>query len=671
MFQTNLREVDADLDEERVLDFVQDFGADAWLVNGGGILSFYPTDLPFQTRNPYLAARDGGDLLGDAVAAAHRRGMKLMARMDFSKVSMAIAEQHPEWCFVGPDGEWQVINGQVSVCPSAGYYQERVFDILDEILDRYPVDGFFFNWFGFNEIDYSGSYRGVSQSASSQHGFAKFSGGRPLPTGPESEDYALWQAWSGGVIRDLAARFRAHLHARRPDICLIRSADVTFYEANNQVGRELWHHATGEAVSAFRAHRPGTPVLVNSVAFVDMPYRMAGEQPEHFAQYLIQTIARGGNPSTYIMGAPGEIPYAALDVASEIIRYHRKNTDSYRGLVPAAHLALVRPDRLSQIEGRHETSTAEFRGLYAALQQCHLPFDVVALESVTDMGRTGGLDRYAVLVLPDVGELDSPTIAVLEAFALAGGRLLLTGASGFDSAGHAQLAGMPAERIVDSVTNALDLKSTYMSSRDPEGGRHFFSPVAPVLGAHHRIEVRGTVESGFVFLPPAPYGPPEKAHGHRSDGQPGYVASDSGDGRVVLVPWTVGRSYHEVGLTSLRDFVVRLVRDLLGDAESVSAHLPEHIEITLQQRPGATLVHLINLSGARRKSFGPPVVTRGGILRLRGAADSETPVSATALVAGEPCTTTVDGADVLVHLPDIHRFEAVEIQNAEGEGAQR
>ena len=62
MFQTNLREIDATLDVERVLDFIQAHGADVWLVNAGGILSFYPTDLPFQTRNPHLAQRPGGDV---------------------------------------------------------------------------------------------------------------------------------------------------------------------------------------------------------------------------------------------------------------------------------------------------------------------------------------------------------------------------------------------------------------------------------------------------------------------------------------------------------------------------------------------------------------------------------------------------------------------------------
>src|SRR3954471_5783965 len=119
MFQTNLLEVDADMDVEKVLDFIQEFGCDTWLVNGGGIVSFYPTKLEHQTRNPYLAKRPSGDLFGDAVEAGRRRGVRVLARMDFSKVGEAVADRHPDWLFVSPkDGGRQVIEGQVSVDPS-------------------------------------------------------------------------------------------------------------------------------------------------------------------------------------------------------------------------------------------------------------------------------------------------------------------------------------------------------------------------------------------------------------------------------------------------------------------------------------------------------------------------------------------------------------------------
>src|SRR5690554_4069034 len=75
MFQTNLREIDAGLDVDKTLDYIENYGANAWLISVGGILSNYPTKLPFQTANPHLAERASGDLIGDATKAATARGV--------------------------------------------------------------------------------------------------------------------------------------------------------------------------------------------------------------------------------------------------------------------------------------------------------------------------------------------------------------------------------------------------------------------------------------------------------------------------------------------------------------------------------------------------------------------------------------------------------------------
>jgi hypothetical protein len=657
LFQTNLLEVDADMDVEKVLDFIQDHGCDTWLVNGGGILSFYPTKLEHQTRNPYLDKRPSGDLFGDALAAGHRRGMRVLARMDFSKINVAVADRHPDWLFVNPQGGHQQAEGQVSVDPSGAYYQEKLLEVVDEMIDNYPLDGFFFNRAGFNEYDYAMKYHGVSQSAASQRGFAEFSGGKKLPTGPESPDYDLWRAYAAKVVRDLWVRVSAHIKQRRPDAALLRSDDLVFFEANNKVGRELWHHHVNEMVSAFRTQRPQRPVLCHSVTFIDMPYRIASEQPEHFAQHLIQGMARGANLSTYIMGVPGEIEYQSLKVAREITRFHRDNNEVYRDLVPAARIGLVRPDALATSLARFEESNAEFRGLYVSLQETHLPFDVVPVEGIPDMVANGGLGRYSVLVLADVGALTPSVAEALNAFVTKGGRLVLTGRSGFDADGVGQLASLPAARITKRTTDPDDLKSVYVTERAPEEGRRYFAPVSPVFGAHYRVEARNSASGRLVFLPQAPYGPPEKAYGHVADGTPGYYVDATG--RVALVPWTIGRSYHELGLSSLRDIVVAIVRDLLGTDEPLKAELAEHVELTTQRRGEDLVVHLINLSGARRKNYGPYVTTRGGKLRLAHAPASTT---VTALVAGAKCPTTRDGDDLVITLPDLERFEVVLIQ---------
>ncbi len=663
MFQTNLREIDATLDVERVLDFIQAHGADVWLVNAGGILSFYPTDLPFQTRNPHLAQRPGGDLLGDAVHAAHARGVHLLARMDFSKVSARIAAEHPEWLYVSPTGQAQTNAGLVSVCPNGTYYQEKSFVALEEVMDRYPVDGFFFNWFGFNEIDYSKVYNGVCHCLSCQRAFRAYSGGADLPTGPASPTYGVWRAFSAATIVDLTDRLRAHIAARRPDAFLLgRTADVIFHEANNALGRQLWHHATSEEVSAPRAYRPDVPVLVNAVTFMDMPYRMAGEEPEHFAQYFAQTLSRGGNPSTYIMGTPGQIPYPCLPVAGEITRFLKRWAHVYDGMIPCARTGLVRPKQLTRSAVDHEQATAEFRGLYSALQQGHVPFDVVPHERLAEMDSNGSLARYRLLVLPDLGELSDDAARTLDKFVARGGRVLATGSTGIGHDDSVQLACLAAERRLAATTNADLLWSTYVAPEASGGDPHTYAgPIAPVYGAYHYCAWRTGAQHRLRMLARAPFGPPEKAYGHEQVDHPGYVMWRHGQGRSTTIPWTIGRGYRDLGLTVERDLILSIVGDLLGDDEPVSADLPEQVEVTVHKNGARTIVHLVNMSGAHPTGFGKPLPVRSGTLRVRGPNAS----TARALVSDTVCAVTADTGGISVALPELGLFEVIVIDGPE------
>jgi hypothetical protein len=664
MFQTNLREIDANLDVEQVLDYIHAHGADVWLINAGGILSFYPTHLTFQTRNPYLSQRPSGDLLGDAVAAAHARGVHLLARMDFSKVSTRIAAEHPDWCYVSPTGQSQSVAGLVSVCPSGAYYQEKSFAALDEVMERYPVDGFFFNWFGFNEIDYSKVYNGVCNCLSCQRAFGAFSGGAELPTGPTSPTYGVWRAFSAATIADLTDRLRTHIAARRPDAFLLgRTADVIFHEANNALGRQLWHHATSEEVSAPKAFQPDTPVLVNAVTFMDMPYRMAGEQPEHFAQYFAQTLSRGGNPSTYIMGAPGQIPYPCLPVAGQITRFHKRWRQVYDGMVPCAGTGLVRPKQLARSAADHDQAIAEFRGLYSALQQGHVPFDVVPQERIVEMESNGSLARYSVLVLPDLGELTPHTATTLDQFVERGGRLVATGSTAFGEDGRVQLACLAAEQRLAATTSANLLWSTYIAPRSDLPAQHTYAgPIAPIYGAYHYCAWRGGAEHHLKMLARAPYGPPEKAYGHEAVDHPGYVMWRHGLGRSATVPWTIGRGYRDLGLTVERDLILSIVRDLLGDDEPLCVDAPEQVEVTVHRNDKRTIVHLVNMSGAHPSGFSAPLPIRGAALSLSGVCKF---AGARALVSDVECAVAQDDLRIRVSVPEFDLFEVIVIEEAE------
>jgi hypothetical protein len=355
---------------------------------------------------------------------------------------------------------------------------------------------------------------------------------------------------------------------------------------------------------------------------------LAGEEPHHFAQYLLQAMARGAIPSTYIMGTPDDNPYACLGIAGELTRFHRDHEDVYRELVPAAETLLVRPDQFKS------GAVTEFQGLYLSLLQRHVPFDVLPEERLTE----ADLGRYRVVVLPDLGPLAPEAVAAIDSYAGSGGAVVATGNSGL-VADEVQLACLPVRRRLSRHDTEEAIRSFHL-----RWGNQFL----PVVGAFDLVEPSPGAEVGLLAMSRAPYGPPEKCHGHLELDHPGRLSAPYGNGQATLMPWTVGRSYREVGLTAHRDvFVDEVVR---AGGPQVDTELPEQVEVVLGRSVSGTVIHLLNRSGDADQRFGRPLPIAEGWLTLP---DGVTTVEA--LCAGRQLR--VEGGRVLV--PTIALFEVL------------
>ncbi|HEX2324926.1 MAG TPA: hypothetical protein VHQ00_05970, partial [Chloroflexota bacterium] len=154
--QLNLTLEDAGADGAMMARRAHEYGANALLLNAGGIYAFYPTRVPFHRRAPGLA----GDLLGDAVGYCHASGLRVIVRFDLSGLHRDAFEAHPEWFYRSAGGRPLVDKGLYTTCPHGGWWQECFFALWDEVARRYAVDGLFFNAWGHKERTREGEVGG-------------------------------------------------------------------------------------------------------------------------------------------------------------------------------------------------------------------------------------------------------------------------------------------------------------------------------------------------------------------------------------------------------------------------------------------------------------------------------------------------------------------------------
>jgi hypothetical protein len=382
---------------------------------------------------------------------------------------------------------------------------------------------------------------------------------------------------------------------------------------------------------------------------------MAGEQPEHFAQYQLQAMARGGNLSTYIMGAPGRISYPSQKLGADINRFYRENYAIYGGLVPSATIGLVRPDPVGMRADRLKDAVDEFRGIFAALKERGLPFDVLDPVALADKS-VEQLGQYRVVVLPNIGGVGRSVASLLDRFVLGGGNVVLTGTSAVTEQGEIEMKTAPALMRNGAAITGQELWSSYVAP-DVDATPSDFScrgTFVPVFGAFSRFVWKPKAIKYGAFVPQAPYGPPEKCYGHEATSFPGKVEL-ANNGTVVQVPWSIGATYHEFGTSEISEHLLAAIEPFA--APIVRADLPGKAEVILGRSGGKLIVHIINQSGERRRTFGPHLPLSGGKLVVSGQI-----VEANALFAGVSLDGEADGAGAIhIQLPEIGLFEVVTI----------
>ena len=328
--QTNLSETDSTVDPQALVAAVAEFPANTFLVNMGGIVAQYPTRAAFHYPSAFLPA--GRDLFGEVLKAAHARRIRVVGRFDLSKTQKPVFDAHPEWFFKRSGGEPAIYNGLYSTCINGGYYRTHALTILEEALERYEVDGLFFNMFGNPSADYSGRPMGPCQCDACQVRY-QARHGRRVPIDADAD----YRAFMADSAREVAAAIADLIHRTRPHAAFLTyikdHTDGIMSESNTAVGRPLplWPYSASDNVNRARNSEPGKMAVNLSMSFVDYPWRYVHVPQAETALRLYQNMAHGGPPAFAMVGTTNQLDRHGLIAARPVFRWHAEHEELYVG----------------------------------------------------------------------------------------------------------------------------------------------------------------------------------------------------------------------------------------------------------------------------------------------------------------------------------------------------
>jgi hypothetical protein len=667
LVQTNLREIDARRNPREIVREVKAFGANAILFSVGGIVSYYPSRLKYQTPSPYI---EGRDFVGEALDEAKKQGLRFIARLDLSKAHRHVYEAHPEWFFRRWDGKPQIYNGLYSTCVNGGYSQRYAFEIMQEVLDRYDVDAFFFNMFGYKSYDYSGNYHGLCQCENCGRRFREMFG-HALPQkesldDPVYLDYIEFKRLTANALTEAVADF---IH-RKPDTALVnyqvQFADVVRSESNSAVDRPLpvWQLSGSDNVKRVRGTFPDKPNCNAAVYFVDIPYRFASVSPQQTALRLAQDLAHGGDIDLYVLGTLQQEDRMALGSAKEIYRFAQAHQESYHGWSSLAKVCLLYPARSFS----YKTSTqAAYRGLFRLLSQNHILFDC-AHDLILDQENADAfLRKYELLVLPGAACLSDKQLAAIDRYVQNGGRVLATGETAlYTGLGRPRnrygLDCLGAERV---LTRRDDMRSAYFRVNDKGMmGQLPDTDLIFVDGYYLYTALREGATTSLTLVPPCTYGPPEKCFIDKIESEPpGVIWFEHGAGRSAYLPWMIDSLYYRHSAPGHEKALLSLVLDLFPERQVVTDANPQ-VEFALFARgQDRYVLNVVNTSGHHGTAFFPPVTMHDIRIEVRLPTAVDTAFS---LKLAQPLDLAQEeGGWTCFTLPRLGLFDTIEIGRRE------
>lgn len=675
------------------------------VANAGGIVAFYPTQVPWHRRARFLAGRD---LFGELRAAAKADGLAVFARMDSGGADEAFFQAHPGWFARTPAGLPVLSRGLYVPCVNGPYFREHIPAILREIAARYAPEGF-------TDNAWSGPERRTICHCEYCRADFRAASGRALPAVADWEDpaYRAWIEWSYAcrlrVWDDNNRVTRAAggpdclwvgMHSgapygegqgfhdlreigRRAELMMLddqRRQNESGFARNADVG-QLAHGVLGWdkiAAESMAMYQLGDAGDVGNPTF-----RFAAKPAAEVRLWMVEGFAGGVQPWWHYLGATAE-DRRMYATPVELMQWHAANERYLVDRRPVATVGLVWSQRSSDFFGRQawrEQALLPMEGMAQALVKERIPYLPVHID---DIGREAAGLR--TLILPNIGAMTEAQIASVRRFVAAGGGLVATAdSSRCDEWGdprtdfgladllgvHVAAASASAQTGVDPAHRADGAgpltEHTYLrlpAERHPVLAGFEETSLLPFGGRLGSLTVAPEAKTVLTYVPPFPLTPPEDVWMREPvTTVPALVVQERpGSGRVAYFAADLDRQYARNHLPDHARLIANAVRWTAGDDLPWRVRGAGLIDGRLYRQPGRLILHLVNLTNEAAWRTPADELIPIGPLQIELPRADALAGRIRLLVAGRGLMAARDGARLSWTLPSLLDHEVAVIE---------
>lgn len=592
------------------LDYFKRIHADGVLLSAGGIVAFYPTNIPLHHRSAWLGNLDP---LGYLVKECRKMNMSVILRTDPHAARQNMYDAHPDYIAVTADGQkrrhWA--NPELWVTCALGPYNfDFMTKVNQEIMERYKPDGIFSNrWHG----------HGVCYCEHCKKNF-KVASGLDLPTVTDrlNPTYQKWVQWQTDRLKELWFLWDAEIRKQQPagrfipngfPDKLLTGKHSDFFFADQQARRGVmppWANAKG--AKELRAGLGMKPLIGIFSVGIEEEFRWKDsvQSDAEIRIWVAEGTANGMKPCFVKFG--GVINDKRwMNAVEKMYQGYHKNERYLRNTAPMARVGMVYSEQTDNKYGGkpwQERNREHGLGMYHALVEDHMPFEMVN-DKLLDAEH---LKPFKLLVLPNIAALSDAQCDQLRKFVEGGGSLVATfETSLYDQEGKPRsnfgLTDLFGVSFDDGVEGPM--KNSYLRLKMDVSTQQYHPVVKgledayKIVNAVHRVKVtpRITFPSPVTLIPTYPDLPMEDVYARvtETDTRELYL-HEVGKGRIAYFPGDLDRSFWQMMSTDHSKLLRNTIRWALNEEPIVGVQTQGLVDVAVWRQKSSMTVHLVNLT---------------------------------------------------------------------------